>query len=120
MKVYLICTMNSFILILFGLFGYLGSETPSPADLIPVFAGSLLLSLINGIKSRSKSIIHFSVILTFLIIIALIKPLTRSINLSDSGAIARDLAMMISCAITLFYFINSLIALRKGKAKVKS
>jgi hypothetical protein len=119
MKVYLISMMNSFVLILLGLFGYFGSETPSPTALIPVFTGSLLLSLIKGVKSGNRPIAHFSAILTFLILLAMIKPLTGSISRSDSGAIIRVVVMMISCAITLGYFIHSFIVVRKVKAKVK-
>lgn len=119
MKVYLISMMNSFVLMFLGIIGYIGSETLSPTALIPVFAGALLLSMIKGIKSGNRPIAHFSVILTFLILIALINPLTSAISSSDSGAIIRVVTMMISCAITLGYFIHSFFVVRKVKAKVK-
>ena len=120
MKVYLISMMNSFVLILLGLFGYLGSDSPSTTALIPIFAGSLLLSLIKGVKSKNRQLAHFSFILTFIILVALIKPLADAISRSESGDITRLIAMMISCTITLGYFIHSFFVVRKEKAKVKS
>jgi len=119
MKVYLISMINAFVLILLGLWGYLGSQTPSPTALIPVFAGALLLGLIKGVKSGNRSLAHFSVILTFILLIAFIKPLTSAIGRADNGAILRVAMMMISCAISMGYFIRSFINLRKERAKVK-
>jgi hypothetical protein len=117
MKVYLVSMINAFVLILLGLWGYWGSEMPSPTALIPVFAGALLLSLIKGVKSGNKSIAHFSVILTFLFLIALVKPLTGAIGRMDNGAIIRVVMMMISSAVTLGYFIRSFIVVRKERIK---
>ena len=37
--------INSVTLILFGLWGYLGSQTPSPTALIPVIFGVLLIAV---------------------------------------------------------------------------
>ena len=88
--------LNAFVLILLGLWGYLGSQTPSPTALIPVFAGILLLSFVRGVKNSNRIIAHLAVTLTLILIIALIKPLIGSIDRADNGAILRVIAMMIS------------------------
>lgn len=117
MKVYLISMLNAFVLMTLGLWGYWGSETPSPTALIPVFAGALLLSLIKGVRYGSKSMAHFSVILTLLVFIGLIKPITGAITRTDSAAIYRVGIMMVSCAITMGFFVRSFIAVRKRRVK---
>ena len=118
MKVYVVSMLNAIVLILLGLWGYLGSQTPSPTALIPVFAGIILLSLIRGLKAGNRVIAHISVLLTFVLLIAFIKPLTGSIGRADSGAIGRLVIMMISCAVSMVYFIRSFIAVRKARPKV--
>lgn len=119
MKVYLISMMNAFVLMTLGLGGYFGSENQAPAALIPVFGGALLLSLMKGVKSGNRSIAHFSVIVTLLVLIGLIKPFSEAINLTDGGATTRIAAMMISSAVALGYFVLSYIKVRKGSVKIK-
>ena len=118
MKVYLISMMNAFVLMTLGLWGYFGSETPSPTALIPVIAGALLLALVRGLRYGSKSMAHFSVILTLLVLIGLIKPLTGSITRADSASIYRVGIMMVSSAIAVGFFVRSFIKVRKEKAKI--
>ncbi len=48
MKAHVASLINSGVLIGFGLWGYLGSETPSKTALIPVGFGVLILSLYKG------------------------------------------------------------------------
>ncbi len=117
MKVYVVSMLNAFVLIIFGLLGFLGSRTPSPSALIPVFAGIILLSLIRGLKAGNRVIAHVSVLLTFGLLIILIIPLAGSIGRADYGAIVRTMIMMISCAITMVYFIRSFISVRKSRRK---
>ena len=117
MKVYVVSMLNAAVLISLGLWGYLGSQTPSPTALIPVFAGIILLSLIRGLKAGNRVIAHISVMLTFVLLIAFIKPLTGSIGRADNGAIIRIVVMMISCALSMIYFIRSFIAVRKARTK---
>jgi hypothetical protein len=118
MKVYLISMMNAFVLILIGLWGYWGAQTPSPSSLIPVFSGAFLLSLVQGVRSGSRVIAHISVTLTLLLLIGLIMPLIGAIDDENSDSILRVVVMMISCAISMVYFIRSFINVRKARAKV--
>ena len=117
MKVYLISMLNAFVLILVGLWGYWGSQTPSPTALIPVLGGALLLLFINGVKTGNRLIAHFSVVLTLLLLIGLIKPLTGAFGRADKGAIVRVALMMISCTIAMVYFIRSFINVRNARLK---
>lgn len=119
MKVYLISMMNAFILMIFGLWGYFESETPSPSALIPVITGALLITFIKGLRYGSKPMAHFSAILTFLILIALVMPMFIAIDLASSNAIYRIGFMMFSCVVTLGFFIKSFVKVRKRRMKIK-
>ena len=109
--------LNALVLIVFGLWGYLGSQTPSPTALIPVFAGVLLLSFVRGVKSGNKVIAHLAVLVTLGIIIALIKPLTGCAGRGDTIAVIRVSLMMVSGIISMVYFIRSFIAVRKARTQ---
>ena len=119
MKVYFESMLNALVLIVIGLWGYLGSQTPSPTALIPVFAGILLLSFVRGVKAGNRVIAHLAVLLTFGLVIALIKPLTGSIGRGDSGAVVRVAVMMVSGIVSMVYFIRSFIAVRKARTKTE-
>ncbi len=119
MKVYMVSMLNAFVLMILGLWGYLGSEDPSLTALIPVILGALLLSLTQQLRYGSKPMAHLSVIITLLILIGLIKPLSGAIMRADSNAIYRVSAMMVSCAIATGFFVRSFIMVRKRKKKLK-
>ena len=110
--------MNAFVLMTVGLWGYMASETPSLTALIPVFAGALLLTFVEKLRYGSKSFFRFSLILTALILIALIKPLIGALSRADSGAIYQIGFMMISCTITMGFFVRKFIKVNKKRAKV--
>ena len=119
MKVYLVSMMNAFILMTLGLWGYLGSETQSPIALLPVFAGALLISLIKGLRYGSKSMAHISIVVTFLILVAMVLPLISAIKNSDSATIYRIGFMSTSCAVTIGFFVSRFIKVRKKRLKIK-
>jgi hypothetical protein len=117
MKVYQINIINALILILLGLWGYWGSETPSPTALIPVLGGALLLALFKGVKSGNKAVAHIAVILTLILLIGLLKPLTGALGRSDNVAIVRVAVMIISCSVAMVYFVRSFINVRRARIK---
>jgi hypothetical protein len=117
MKVYQINIINALILILLGLWGYWGSETPSPTALIPVLGGALLLALFKGVKSGNKAVAHIAVILTLILLIGLLKPLTGALGRSDNVAIVRVAVMIISCSVAMVYFVRSFINVRRARKK---
>ena len=71
MKAHTASLINALILIGFGLWAYLGSDTPSKTALIPAGFGAVLLSLYKGVEKENKIIAHIAVLLTLLIVILL-------------------------------------------------
>ncbi len=115
MKPYLASLINAFVLILLGLWGYFGSETPSFTSLIPAFVGMILLLLNWGLRKDKSIIAHIVVMLTFLVLVALVKPLTGAIGRSDTNAIIRVSVMMASTLVAMIYFIKSFMDARANK-----
>jgi len=113
MKPYFISLINSLVLITLGTWAYFSSETPSVTALIPVFAGIILFVITPGFKNGNRLLAHIAVVLTFLILIGLIKPLTGAISRSDGAAIARVVIMMITSLAAINVFVRSFIEARR-------
>ncbi len=112
MKPYVANLINAIILVIIGLWGYLGSDTPSATALIPVLAGTVLLAITPPFKKGNKVIAHIAVVLVFALFIALIKPLTGAIGRNSTIGIVRVLLMMASSLFALIVFIKSFIDAR--------
>jgi hypothetical protein len=110
-----ISLLNAIILIGLGVWGYFGSETPSPTAMIPVIFGALLMVLNPGVRSHNKVVAHIAVVLTLLILFGLAMPLKGALGRSDTGAIARVAVMMASTVLALVVFINSFIQARRAR-----
>ncbi len=119
MKVYLVSMMNAFVLMTLGLWGFLGSESSSPVSLIPIIAGAFLLSLIHGLRYGSKPMANISMVLTFLILIAMIVPFISALSHNDSAATYRIGFMMVSCSTAIGFFVSKIIKIRKRRLKIK-
>lgn len=117
MKLYLINFLNAIVLILLGSWAYFSSDHPSVTALIPVFAGIILVGITPGFKKGNRVLAHIAVVLTLVILLGLIKPLTGSIGRSDSMGIARVSAMMLTSLIAMICFIKSFIDARKESKK---
>ena len=115
MKAHTASLINAVILIGFGLWAYLGSETPSKTALIPVVIGGVILSLYKGVKKENKIVAHIAVLLTLLILGGLVKPLTAGIGREDGLAVMRVSVMMASTLVALVFFIKSFIAARRAR-----
>ena len=115
MKPYLANLINAIVLILLGLWGYFGSETPSLTALIPVVTGGILLIFTPSFRKGNRIIAHIAVVLTLAIFIALIKPLSGAIERLDNAAITRVVVMMISSFFAMTLFIKSFIDARIKK-----
>jgi len=114
MKPYFINLLNSITLIILGSWAYLTSITPSVTALIPVFAGIILFAITPGFKRGNRVLAHISVIITLLILVGLIKPLTGAIGRMDNLGIARVLIMMITSLTAMVIFVKSFIDARRG------
>jgi hypothetical protein len=115
MKAHTASLINAIILVGFGLWAYLGSDSPSTTALIPVGIGAVLLALYPGVKKENKIAAHIAVLLTLLILGGLVKPLLGALD-RNWLAIARVLVMMISTVAALIFFIKSFIDVRRARA----
>lgn len=112
--------MNAFVLMVIGLWSFIGVETPSPIALIPVFTGALLLSFIKGLRYGSLPMTRLSMILTVLILIAMFIPFIDSMEHGDSATSYRIGFMIVSCAVTIGFFVSRFIKVKKRRMKIKS
>jgi hypothetical protein len=115
MKPYLINLVNAIVLIAFGCWAYFTSDHPSVTALIPVFAGIVLIAVTPGFKRGNRVLAHIAVVLTLLILIGLIKPLTGAIGRSDSLAIMRVSIMILTSLTAMIIFVKRFIDARRNK-----
>ncbi len=113
MKPYLINLLNALTLVILGSWAYIASSTPSITALIPVFAGIILIAITPWFKKGNRVIAHIAVVLTFLILIGLIKPLIGVIHRSESLGLSRVLLMMTTSLLAMVIFVKSFIDARK-------
>lgn len=113
MKPYIVNTLNSILLIVIGSWAYFSSETPSVTALIPVIAGILLLMITPGFKKGNRVIAHIAVIITLIILIGLVKPLTGALGREDQLAVFRVVLMMASSVFAMIVFVKSFIDARR-------
>lgn len=106
MNAYKANTINAVVLMMVGLWGYFSSGQ-APTALIPVGFGVVLMALASGVKKENKVLAHIAVVLTLLIIIALIKPLTSQIGKGDALGILRIALMMGSSIFAMVFFMKS-------------
>ena len=107
--------LNAIILISMGAWGYFESESKAITALIPVIIGIILLLVNKGVKNENKALAHVAVLLMFLILIGLIKPLLGAFERENAYAIIRVLLMVISSLWAMISFIKSFISARKNK-----
>ncbi|MEM8507663.1 MAG: hypothetical protein AAF717_07530 [Bacteroidota bacterium] len=115
MKAHTVSFFNAVILIIFSAWGYFSSDTPSFTALIPAIIGLLLVLCNKGVKNENKVIAHIAVVLTLLVLIGLIKPLTGAIGRNDLLAVVRVVIMLVSTGVALVFFIKSFIDARKAR-----
>jgi hypothetical protein len=110
---YISSLLNAILLVALGLWGYqVGGSTTA---LIPVGFGVALLLLYPGVKKEAKVPAHIAVLLTLIVAVALLKPLSAAIERGDNGAVIRTLLMFVSSVAALVSFIKSFIAVRKAR-----
>ena len=114
MKPHKISFVNAITLISFGLWGYIDVDY-SPTALIPVIFGIIILILNPGLKRENKVVAHIVVLLTFLILGGLVKPLMSTLESGNTMGITRVSLMMLSTLMSLIVFVKSFIANRSKK-----
>lgn len=115
MKPFITNLINAVVLITLSSWGYYSSETPSMTALIPTFIGIVLLISTPGVKKENKIIAHVAVLLTFVILIGLIKPLLGALEREDNTAIIRVCIMIFTTVIAMISFIRNFIDVRKKR-----
>ena len=115
MKASLSSLLNAIILISMGLWGYFESESKAITALIPVIIGTILLLVNKGVKNENKALAHVAVLLTFLILFGLVKPLLGAFERENTYAVIRVLLMIISSLWAMISFIKSFIPARKNR-----
>ncbi len=117
MKPYIANLINAITLIGLGLWGYYSNE---PADrsltalIAPAF-GVIFILCTPLMKKENKAVAHIVVLLTLVLIIALIKPLTSNISSGDNMGILRIGMMIVTSVIAMVSFIKSFIDARKAR-----
>jgi hypothetical protein len=114
MKPYIINFLNAVVLISLGSWAYFSSDHPSVTALIPVFAGIILIGITPGFKNGNRVLAHIAVVLTILILIGLIKPLTGAVGRSDALGTVRVSIMIVTSIIAMIFFIRSFIDARRN------
>ena len=71
MKAHKASLINSLVLIIFGIWGYIDSEGAAITALIPVALGVVIFLLNKGLKNENKTISHVVVLLTILVLFGL-------------------------------------------------
>ena len=105
--------INSFSLIIFGVWGYIDSS--SITALIPVMIGGPLLVCTNGIEKGNKVISHLAVLATLVTLVALIgMRLPKSLDQGGVG-LFRVIAMISTSLLAMIAFVRSFIKNRKSK-----
>ena len=66
-------------------------------------------------QNENKVIAHIAVLLTLLIVIGLVKPLTGAMERGDSAAVARVATMLALGVLAMVAFVRSFIAARKAR-----
>ncbi|MEM7104328.1 MAG: hypothetical protein AAF502_14410 [Bacteroidota bacterium] len=112
MKPFTANMINGLVLLGLGLWGYLSVENASPTALIAPVSGLIFLLLTPMMKKENKVVAHIVVLLTFLLLIAFIMPLTRQEGIGQ----IRVILMMASCLLALVVFVKSFIDARKAKS----
>ncbi len=105
--------LNGIVLIAMGLWGAMG--TTSPTAYIPVGFGALFLLLTPPFKSENKIVAHIVVVLTFLLLIALGKPLGAAVESGDNMRILRSIIMMLFNILAFATYIKSFVDARKAR-----
>ncbi len=116
MKPYTANLLAGIVLIIMSAWAYLTSETPSITALIPGFFGVVFLALTNPLKNENKVVAHIIVVLTFILLISLYKPLSGVLAREDTMGIIRVLIMILVCLLALTSYIQSFIKARKSRA----
>lgn len=107
--------INAILLIAFGSWAYLSSDTPSVTALIPVGFGVALVLVSPGVKKENKIIAHVAVLLTLFVLLGLGMAMKGVIGREDSMGMIRVGIMLASTVLAMVMFVKSFIDARKAR-----
>ncbi|MEM9735649.1 MAG: hypothetical protein AAF908_03470 [Pseudomonadota bacterium] len=116
MTAHLASLINAIALIALSAWAYIGGGGASFTALIPAAFGVGLILCYPGVKSENKVIAHIAVVLTLVVLIALIMPLSGAIGRGDGMSILRIGLMMATSAVAIVFFVKSFIDARRNRA----
>ena len=114
MNAYTATLVNGIVLIAMSAWAYLDSGKSFTA-LIPAAFGIVFLALSPGVKKQNKIIAHIVVVLALVVLVALVKPLTGTLDRESTVGTARVLAMMATSLLAMMFYVKSFIDARKAK-----
>ena len=119
MKAHTASLINAIVVILMGGWGYLetvqfGSFSTA---LIPVFLGIVLLLLHKGLKREDKLIAHIAVLVTVLMFVGLMKPLSATLlsEVISPAKLVRISLMLLTTLMAIVAFVRSFKEARRNK-----
>mgnify|MGYP006131385037 CR=1 FL=1 len=116
MKAHLVSIIHSLSLICLGTWGYFGSEVRPVTALIPVAIGVILIALNGGVKKENKVVAHIAALLTVIILLGLLKPLSSQLSAGDVLGTFRVGTMTLTTLWAISAFVKSFISARKKKS----
>lgn len=105
--------INAIVLIAISAWAYLGSDTPSFTALIPAGFGVCLLMCQPGVKRESKIITYIAVVLSVLVMLALLKPMSGAVGRGDVPVMMRVGVMMMAGLLAIIALLRNFIAAEK-------
>ncbi|MEM6933294.1 MAG: hypothetical protein AAF526_06845 [Pseudomonadota bacterium] len=108
--------INALTLIALSIWAYVAGGGASFTALIPAGFGLGLLLCYSGVKVENKVVAHIAVLLTLVVLIALVMPLTGAIGRGDGLGILRIALMMATSALAIVFFVKSFIDARRRRA----
>lgn len=110
--------VNSIILLTVGSWGYAASGYQYITALIAPVFGLLFLGLHHGLVRERRYAVYPIIGLTLLLLIALVRPLTRELGQQDYAGVARVALMMFSCMVASVRYFQHFVYDEAGNIKL--
>lgn len=98
--------INAVTLIITSIWAYVNATQPSAHDFLPLIFGVIFLSLNNGVLYNNKGQVKAATVLTGVIIILLLLPLSRAIERDKNLEILRLSIMILTSGISMAYLMK--------------
>lgn len=110
--------VNSAILVVLGGWGFAASGYQYVTALIAPVFGLVFLGLHAGLVRERRYAVYPIIGLTLLLLIALVRPLTRELSQGDYAGVARVAVMMFSCMVATVRYFQHFVYDEEGNIKL--